>query len=120
MPGPGPHPALPQGVHHTALTPHPDDRGSLVELFRESFPGGFRAVQWNAVTSRAGVLRGVHVHLVHSDYLCVLAGRAVVGLCDLREESPTHHAAAVVELSAAAPSALTIPPGGAHGFYFPE
>ena len=115
-----PMPALPQGVCHNLLAPHPDGRGTLVELFRHSFPGAFEVAQWNGVTSSAGVMRGVHVHLVHWDYLIVLSGRALVGLRDLREGSPTSGESALVEMRGDAPASLTIPPGVAHGFLFPE
>jgi dTDP-4-dehydrorhamnose 3,5-epimerase len=111
---------LPDGVHLNSLTVHPDFRGSLVELFRESFPGAFRAVQWNLTRSAAGVLRGVHVHRVHRDYLIAVTGCIEVGLRDLRAGSPTEGATALLELRGDAPAALSIPPGVAHGFHFPE
>ena len=60
-------------------------------------------MQWNAVWSEAGVLRGVHVHIRHDDYLTVPVGRASVGLRDLRRGSPTEGLSALVELSARAP-----------------
>jgi len=111
---------LPDGVHVSPLTLHSDPRGSLVEVFRESFAGAFHAVQWNLTSSAAGVLRGVHVHVVHSDYLIPIAGHVDVGLRDLRVGSPTEGATAFFELRADAPAALSVPPGVAHGFYFPE
>jgi dTDP-4-dehydrorhamnose 3,5-epimerase len=111
---------LPDGVIHRELTAHEDDRGTFTELFREEWDAGVAPRQWNSVRSKAGVLRGVHVHPVHDDYLTVAAGRVVFGLCDLRPESPTHRMATTVEISADQPAALTIPHGVAHGFYFVE
>jgi dTDP-4-dehydrorhamnose 3,5-epimerase len=111
---------LPAGVYLSSLTVHPDERGSLVEVFRESFPGAFPVAQLNVLRSAAGVLRGVHVHVVHSDYLIAIVGRMQVGMRDLREGSPTEGATAVVELRGEEPAALTIPTGVAHGFHFPE
>ena len=37
----------------------------------------------------ANALRGVHAHWRHADYLTVVAGRATIGLHDLREGSTT-------------------------------
>jgi dTDP-4-dehydrorhamnose 3,5-epimerase len=70
------------------------------------------------VHSEAGVLRGVHVHPRHDDYLTVIRGSATVGLRDLREGSPTEGASACVELGEAQPTAISIPHGVAHGFHF--
>jgi dTDP-4-dehydrorhamnose 3,5-epimerase len=111
---------LPHGVGLRRLVSHGDGRGSFTEIFRASWGVGVEPVQWNFVESRAGVLRGVHFHLRHADYLIILRGRASVGLCDLRPDSPTAGRAALVEMRGDALSALTLPPGVAHGFYFHE
>lgn len=112
--------ALPADVLLRPLEPHPDARGTFIELFRASWGVGVVPVQWNAVRSEANVLRGVHAHHTHGDYLTLAWGRATVGLYDLREESPTAGLAALVELRADAPASLVIPPGVAHGFYLHE
>jgi dTDP-4-dehydrorhamnose 3,5-epimerase len=111
---------LPQGVYVRSLVGHRDDRGCFTEVFRAEWDTGVAPVQWNVVESQAGVLRGVHVHLLHDDYLIILSGRASIGLKDLRRESPTAGLATVVELNGERLQALTIPPGVAHGFYFHE
>src|SRR5262249_4911308 len=108
------------GVAIVPLTPHADGRGTFTELYRGSWETGVPPVQWNAVHSSANVLRGVHVHRRHADYLTVVSGRATVGLHDLRPGSPTNGEGRIVELAAATPSALVIPQGVAHGFYFHE
>ncbi len=113
-------PLLPAGTLLRPLEPHLDERGSFTELFRAEWETGVSPIQWNAVRSEAGVLRGVHVHLSHYDYLTVPAGRADVGLRDLRHGSPTHGLTALIELGEERPAALVIPPGVAHGFYFHE
>lgn len=112
--------SLPQGVRVRPLEPHEDDRGTFVELYRGEWEMAVEPIQWNAVHSAAGVLRGVHVHPRHDDYLTIVRGRAVVGLRDLREGSASDGAAACVELRAERPAAITIPHGVAHGFYFAE
>lgn len=108
------------GVQIVPLGAHPDERGQFVEVFRDEWPLDLRPVQWNAVRSRAGVMRGVHVHPTHHDYLTVLAGTLVLGLHDLRPESPTAGRSAMLTIDAAAPVAAVIPPGVCHGFWFPE
>lgn len=109
---------LPAGLLLRPLEPHGDERGTFIELHRREWRTGVEPVQWNAVHSAAGVLRGVHVHPRHDDYLTVVRGRAVVGIRDLRDDSETAGATACVELSEDRPGAITIPHGVAHGFYF--
>jgi dTDP-4-dehydrorhamnose 3,5-epimerase len=111
---------LPAGVGYRALTTHLDDRGGFTELFRDEWGTGVAPVQWNAVRSAPGVLRGVHCHPLHADALAVPVGHLRLGLSDLRPESPTSGLACVVDLRAEAMALVTIPPGVAHGFYFPE
>ena len=111
---------LPAGVFTRALEMHRDERGCLTEIFRSAWQTGIEPVQWNAISSAAGVMRGVHVHLRHDDYAVLIQGRASVGLCDLRPDSPTHGLAALVEHSGEHLTVLGIPPGVAHGFYFHE
>jgi dTDP-4-dehydrorhamnose 3,5-epimerase len=111
---------LPGGVLLQPLTPSEDDRGAFTELFRNSWSLEVKPAQWNVVRSVPTVLRGVHAHWRHADYLTVVAGRATIGLHDLREGSPTEGFGATVELCADQPAALVVPPGVAHGFYFHE
>jgi dTDP-4-dehydrorhamnose 3,5-epimerase len=113
-------PVLPAGTILRPLKPHRDDRGTFTELYRGEWDTGVSPIQWNAVRSEAGVLRGVHVHIRHDDYLTVPIGRAVVGLRDLRRGSPTEGLSALVELGDDRAGALIIPHGVAHGFYFFE
>jgi dTDP-4-dehydrorhamnose 3,5-epimerase len=111
---------LPDGVSLVPLTPHADARGVFTELYRDSWEVGVAPAQWNLVASAANVLRGVHAHRRHGDYLLLARGRATIGLHDLRTAAPTSGAATTVELRADEPRALVIPPGVAHGFYFHE
>jgi len=99
---------------------YPDHRGVFTEVFRSEWDTGVEPVQWNVVSSNAGVLRGVHVHIKHNDYLILVRGRSMIGLRDLRKNSPTEGLSAVVSMDASNLSSLTIPHGVAHGFYFFE
>lgn len=112
--------SLPQGVSLRSLETHHDERGSLTELFRTSWEIGVAVVQWNYVVSEGAVLRGVHVHIKHGDYLILLSGHATIGLRDLRHDSTTEGLTALIEMHGNDLQALTIPPGVAHGFYFHE
>src|SRR5947207_15698975 len=107
-----------EGVRILNLTTHEDDRGALTEVFRD-LPGiDLAPVQWNYVRSHAGVLRGVHAHVRHTDYLILLEGSAVVGMKDLRPHSPTRNLTMQLPMRGETLQALVIPPGVAHGFYF--
>lgn len=97
---------------------HRDQRGGVIEVFRDEWDSGIRPVQWTVVSSNAGVLRGVHVHPRHDDYVCVIHGRASLGLRDLRSGSPTEGSACLLELCDETPQAVIVPHGVAHGLYF--
>ena len=88
-----------KGVALLPLTMNRDSRGSFTELFRDERDSGLSPVQWNAVSSEPGTLRGVHLHIRHDDYLATLKGRACVGLRDLRRGSPTEGMSVLVELT---------------------
>jgi dTDP-4-dehydrorhamnose 3,5-epimerase len=107
------------GVRLVDLDTHRDPRGQFTEIFRREWDNSLDPIQWNLVSSGAGVLRGVHVHRCHDDYLLVAQGRAFIGLLDLRLSSPTHGVVQTVTLDAARLQAIFIPHGVAHGFYFP-
>ncbi|WAX95770.1 dTDP-4-dehydrorhamnose 3,5-epimerase family protein [Aminobacter sp. NyZ550] len=111
---------LPLGCVVRDLKTHDDDRGNLTEIFRQEWDAGIEPVQWNFVRSQANVLRGIHVHVIHSDYLVCLEGTLVLALSDIRPESPTHGMATTVTLKGSKMQAALVPPGVAHGFHFPE
>ncbi len=111
--------SLPEGVLVRDLQRHADPRGGLAEIFREEWGLGAPAVQWNAFDGAANSLRGVHVHMRHTDYLTVLRGRMLLALKDARRASAGFGAATVVELAEARLQTVHIPPGVAHAFYFP-
>lgn len=102
------------------MTMNLDHRGHFTEVFRNIWTTGIQPVQWNFVRSRANVLRGVHVHKRHADYLIIVQGHATIGLSDLRPGSPTKHTAYTIEANGDRLEAIVIPPGVAHGFYFHE
>lgn len=111
---------IPSGVILHDLVTYCDERGSLTEVFRAMWAEDEEFVQWNFVESGINTLRGVHVHPVHSDFLVVLQGCLMLGLHDLRKWSPTFRVSCLVELRGNQMQGVFIPPGVAHGFYFPE
>jgi dTDP-4-dehydrorhamnose 3,5-epimerase len=104
------------GIHN--LTTHEDDRGALTEVFRQVPEIDLDPIQWNFVRTHGGVLRGVHAHVRHTDYLIVLEGSAIVGMKDLRPDSLTRNITMTLRLGGDNLQAVVIPPGVAHGFYF--
>jgi dTDP-4-dehydrorhamnose 3,5-epimerase len=95
-----------------------DDRGCLFEIFREEWPGAFKTVQWNACSSRPGVMRGVHVHFDYDEFYTLPMGRVFIALRDIRRASPTFGNSIGFEWSAADGFAIPVPAGVAHAVFF--
>lgn len=110
----------PAGVTLRRLEPHEDLRGRFTEVFAEHWGLGAEAVQWSVVDSGARVLRGMHLHRRHAEYLVVLRGVALVGLVDLRPGSPPSGAWSLYRLDAAEPALLAWPARVLHGWYSVE
>ncbi len=102
------------GVRIVTRDVYGDLRGRFCEIFRTgSMPETF--VQCNHSRSAAGVLRGLHYHRHQADLWYVPAGRAQVGLADLRRRGGTPVTETFV-LDAAEPTTVFIPSGVAHGY----
>ena len=107
-------PSAIDGVRIVTLDVYGDLRGRFCEIFRSAaMPETF--VQANHSRSAAGVLRGLHYHRRQADLWYVPAGRAQVGLADLRRRGGTPPTESFV-LDAAQPTTVFIPPGVAHGY----
>lgn len=107
------------GVSLRDLVPISDGLGSSSEIYRSEWFKGEPPVQWNSVASLPGVLRGVHCHVKHDDFITVTQGELILGLVDIRKESPTHKISEL-HYCPAQTSMIKIPTGVAHGFYFEE
>lgn len=103
-----------EGVHVLPTSCNADARGCLTELYRADTPGAFPVVQWNACNSRAGVVRGVHVHVDYDEIYTMPVGRVVLALHDIRPESPTCGRSLQFEWRGADGIAVVIPRGVAH------
>jgi dTDP-4-dehydrorhamnose 3,5-epimerase len=106
-----------EGVKLISLRMHRDDRGHVTELFGADWPelAGFSPAQWHILVSRAGTLRGMHVHVRHDDLKIVAGGEVVLALKDLRRGSPSEGRVQLLTLSGSRYVAVLIPAGVAHG-----
>jgi len=112
-------PTIPiKGCTPVRVKVNPDDRGCLFEIFREEWAGAFKTVQWNACSSRAGVMRGVHVHADYDEFYTLPMGRVFIALRDIRRSSRTFGNSIGFEWSAADGFAIPVPAGVAHAVFF--
>ena len=114
--------ALPPGVKLAPLSRVRDQRGSLVEIHRHAPDDGqAQPRQWNALVSVPNTLRGMHVHVQHTDWIAVVHGAARVAMVDLRGGRDAARAPAVmIDLVDESHAMLVVPPGVLHGFYTAE
>lgn len=105
------------GVRVRRLQPNVDVRGSLSEVHRDSWELAPRPVQWDFIVSRAGTMRGVHVHRLRWDFVVVLEGHATIGLKDLRRGGSSFGNVMAIDIPDEQPTVVTIPPGVAHGVF---
>ncbi|MGQ0801332.1 MAG: dTDP-4-dehydrorhamnose 3,5-epimerase family protein [Pseudomarimonas sp.] len=108
-----------EGVMLRAIDQKTDARGSFAEVFSDRWELPITPRQWSLVRSTAGTLRGMHLHLRHDEWLLPISGHCVVGLHDLRPDSPSSGRSMLIELDANAPQSLCFPRGIVHGWYFP-
>jgi dTDP-4-dehydrorhamnose 3,5-epimerase len=97
-----------------------DKRGCLYEIYRDSWPGAFPTVQWNACASSAGALRGVHVHVDYHEFYTLPRGRVLLGLADIRRASPTYGRSVQFDWADKDGLAIIVPRGVAHVILFKE
>jgi dTDP-4-dehydrorhamnose 3,5-epimerase len=107
-----------EGCAPVLVKANSDNRGCLFEIFREEWPGAFKTVQWNACSSRSGVMRGVHVHIDYEEFYTLPSGRVFLALRDIRERSPTFRNSIGFEWNASDGFAVPVPAGVAHAVFF--
>lgn len=105
-------------VQLVSLQEHKDYRGSFTEIFQDYWGTVLKPVQWSMVKSEANVFRGMHFHLRHDEYFCLIDGHCQLGLRDLRPDFPTRNQSALFELYGEDPAALVFPRGMLHGWHF--
>jgi dTDP-4-dehydrorhamnose 3,5-epimerase len=101
-------------------TVHGDERGFLVETFRESALAelgiGVEFVQDNHSRSSGPVLRGIHMQRGQAKLVRCPRGRIWDVAVDLRPDSPTYKQWEGHELDGELHRQLFVPPGFGHGF----
>jgi dTDP-4-dehydrorhamnose 3,5-epimerase len=106
------------GVVIKELETHSDERGFFRELIRvtdDFFEEGFG--QWSHSLVREGVLKAWHLHRVQVDWWYVVSGVLRVGLCDMRDDSPTSKTVMDFLMGDQQSACVVrIPPGVAHGY----
>lgn len=102
------------------LKPNIDPRGCFTEIFQEAWDLGIAPVQWSLVRTDVNVFRGMHLHWRHDEYYALVSGRCVVGLYDVRRDSPSRGNYALYELNEDDPHCICFPPGMLHGLYYFE
>jgi dTDP-4-dehydrorhamnose 3,5-epimerase len=106
-----------EGVVLKELETFNDDRGFFRELIRssdDSFREGFG--QWSHSLMFDGVIKAWHFHKIQTDWWYIVSGVLRVGLCDLREDSPTYRKTMDFLMGdLQPPKVLKIAPGIAHG-----
>ncbi len=99
------------------LVTHNDERGFFREIIRATddfFKEGFG--QWSHSLMFNGVIKAWHYHRIQTDWWYIGTGVLRIGLCDLRENSPTHRKTMDFMLGDLQPAQVVkIPPGVAHG-----
>ena len=104
------------GVRIKPLKVIPDERGRLMEVLRADDEIFERFGQVYVTTAKPGVIKAWHYHKLQADHWVCLAGRALVGLYDGRDGSPTKGQAAELWMSPEEPFLVKIPVGVYHGF----
>ena len=107
-----------EGVVATRLIKYVDERGWLVELFRQDgLPAEFHPVMSYTSMTLPGVMRGPHEHADQADFFCwVGPGDFKVSLWDNRPTSPTYRNRMEVFFGRNNPGSLLIPKGVVHGY----
>ena len=105
------------GVVIKDLVTHNDRRGFFREIIRSTddfFNEGFG--QWSHSLMYDGVTKAWHYHKIQIDWWYICSGTVRVGLCDMREDSPTYKETMDFMLGDLQPAQIVkIPPGVLHG-----
>lgn len=99
----------------------PDERGFLMEMLRADDPLFEKFGQVYITGCKKGIAKAWHYHQEQTDHFICVLGRALVALCDLRQNSATFKKIQDFVLEAPPceenePLLLKIPPWVAHGF----
>lgn len=110
-----------RGVEEKKLNLIPDERGFLMEILRCDDTIFERFGQVYITGCKKGVAKAWHYHNEQSDHFVCVLGKALVVLCDMREDSLTFKEIQELILEAppcedSKPLLIKIPPQVVHGF----
>ncbi len=107
-----------EGVVINELGKHDDQRGWLVELFRnDELPNANCPTMAYVSETNPGVARGPHEHVEQSDYFAFIGpGSFKLYLWDAREDSPTYLTKQTAVLGEECRASVIIPPGVVHAY----
>lgn len=100
------------------LQKHTDQRGWLVELFREDeIDRQFMPVMSYVSETQSGIARGPHEHRDQADLFCFLGPSTFrVYLWDARKDSPTLGSSMVFDAGEHQPKSVLVPAGVVHAY----
>lgn len=78
------------GVKVKQLKPIPDERGSVMEIFRSDDPEFEKFGQVYMTTAYPGVVKGWHYHKIQTDNMAAIKGMMKLVIYDGRKDSPTY------------------------------
>ena len=104
------------GVELKTLRVIPDERGRLMEIFRNDDELFQHFGQAYMTTAYPGVVKGWHYHKQQSDNMAVVRGMMKLVLFDSREDSSTHGTVNEFFFGEHNPLLIHIPPFVFHGF----
>jgi len=105
-----------EGVKTKKLKVIPDERGRLMEMFRNDDEFFEKFGQVYMTTAYPGVVKGWHYHKIQSDNMAVVKGMMKIVLYDGRKGSKTYGEVNEFFVGEHNPALVHIPPGVYHGF----
>lgn len=107
-----------EGVVFVACQRYSDDRGWLVEMFRDDeLPGDNVPRMAYFSQTLPGVARGPHEHVDQSDYFVFFGpGDFRLYLWDARQDSATYGNRTVINVGETNPQKVIVPPGVVHAY----
>lgn len=106
------------GVIFSPLKPHRDQRGWLIELYREDeLATAVHPAMAYVSETLPGVARGPHEHAEQTDYFAFLGpGEFLLYLWDARSCSPTRGHCLKAAVGESNPQSVVVPPGVVHAY----
>jgi dTDP-4-dehydrorhamnose 3,5-epimerase len=107
-----------EGLVVKPLAKHVDQRGWLVEVFRQDeLDSQYFPVMGYVSVTKEGIARGPHEHTDQADFFCFFGpSNFKIYLWDNRKASPTFMTRQVVFAGEDVPKSVLIPPGVAHAY----